>query len=212
MSPKQVSAAPGDLARISLSSEGLQGNETSGLPSISADGRYVAFASYASNLVAGDTNGSFDIFLHDRQTGETKRVSVTSSGTQGNGSSMDPCLTADGRYILFRSDASNLVSGDTNDRTDVFLHDNQTGETKRVSVTSSGTQGNGNSSYYHLSRDGRFVAFSSTSSNLVTGDTNGKVDIFLHDTQFGTTIRISVDLTGIEGKNHHFSISLRFSG
>ena len=113
------------------------------MPSISADGRFVAFESLASNLVPGDTNGVGDVFVHDRQTGTTERVSVSSAGTQGNGDSAVPSISADGRFVAFVSVASNLVPGDTNGRLDVFVHDRQTGTTERVSVSSAGTQGNG---------------------------------------------------------------------
>ena len=110
---------------------------------ISADGRFVAFSSYASNLVPGDTNGWYDVFIHDRQTGRTQRVSVSSGGAQGNGNSNSPGISADGRFFAFASAAGNLVPGDTNNLADVFVHDRQTGETQRVSVSSGGAQGNG---------------------------------------------------------------------
>jgi CSLREA domain-containing protein len=199
MPTQKVLAAAGDIARVSLSSNGTQGNGSSGLNSISADGRYLAFDSYATNLVAGDTNATYDVFLRDRQTSETKRISLSSSGIQGNGSSNDPSISADGRYVIFRSSATNLVSGDTNDRNDLFLYDNQTNFLTRISVDSNGVPGNGNTSYYHISADGRYVVFSSTSSNLVTGDANAKIDIFLHDNQTGGTTRVSIDSNGIEG-------------
>jgi len=124
----------GQTTRVSVSSSGLEGNEGSGGPSISADGRYVAFTSGASNLVTGDTNGWADVFVHDRQIGETTRVSMPSSGMEGNGESRDPSISADGRYVAFQSGASNLVTGDMNGTYDVFVHDRQTGETTPVSV------------------------------------------------------------------------------
>src|SRR5207249_6721018 len=113
-------------------------------PALSADGRFVAFGSDATNLVAGDTNGTTDVFVHDRQTGTTERVSVASGGgTQGNGKSGGffafPALSADGRFVAFQSDATNLVAGDTNGATDVFVHDRQTGTTEPASVPSGRT-------------------------------------------------------------------------
>ena len=171
-------AAPGDTTRVSVSSGGAEGNGPSGgeyiAPSLSADGRYVAFRSSASNLVAGDTNLTTDIFVHDRQTGVTERVSVSSGGAQGNWGADEPSISADGRYVAFPSLASNLVAGDTNLVLDVFVHDRQSGVTERVSVSSSGTQGNSDSFEAFISADGRYVGFTSWASNLVAGDTNGK--------------------------------------
>lgn len=171
----------GQTARVSVASDGTEANGSSGYDrlSISADGRFVAFYSYASNLVPSDTNGDDDVFVHDRQTGQTIRVSVASDGTEGNSFSSDPAISADGRYVTFESLSSNLVPGDTNGSWDVFVHDRQTGQTTRVSVASDGAQGNG---YYpSISADGRFVAFESYASNLVAGDTNGRCDVFVHD-------------------------------
>jgi Tol biopolymer transport system component len=192
----------GTTERVSVDSSGTQGNGSCLVPSISADGRFVTFSSFASNLVSGDTNGTSDIFVHDRQTGTTERVSVDSSGTEGNGPCYNPSISADDRFVAFSSDASNLVSGDTNGTADVFVHDRQTGTTERVSVDSSGAQGNGNGYYSSISSDGRFVTFSSSASNLVSGDTNGKSDVFVHDRQTGTTERVSVDSSGTQGNGN----------
>ena len=128
-------------------------------PAISADGRFVAFSSDATNLVPGDTNGTADVFVRDRQTGTTRRVSVGSGGAQGNGLSVDPAISADGRFVAFASDATNLVPGDTNGADDVFVRDRQTGTTRRVSVGSGGAQGDRVSFDPAISADGRFVAF-----------------------------------------------------
>src|SRR5438132_1692287 len=183
------SAGAQTTERVSVASGGTtEGNDTSLGSALSADGRFVAFDSAATDLVAGDTNGVSDVFVHDRQTGTTERVSVASDGTQGNNASSYPALSADGRFVAFDSDATNLVAGDTNGATDVFVHDRQTGATERVSVTSGGgTQGNGNSGGFFafpaLSADGRFVAFQSDATNLVTGDTNGATDVFVQDRQ-----------------------------
>jgi tricorn protease-like protein len=191
----------GQTARVSVSSGGAQGNRDSGWPSISADGRYVAFRSAASNLVTGDTNNRYDIFVHDRQTGQTSRVSMDSAGTQGNHDSGWPSISADGRYVAFQSYASNLVPGDTNNASDVFVHDRQTGQTSRVSMDSAGTQGNNESLYLAISADGRFVAFQSYASNLVPGDTNNAPDVFVHDRQTGQTTRASVSSSGAQGNS-----------
>jgi Tol biopolymer transport system component len=202
----------GETTRVSVSSNGTQGNSASWTPTISADGRYVAFESYATNLVPGDTNYKFDIFVHDRQTGQTTRVSVASDGAQGNGSSWNSAISADGRYVAFGSASSNLVVGDTNEAYDVFVHDRQTGQTTRVSVASDGAQGNGESGNPSISVDGRFVAFRSDSSNLVTGDTNGRMDVFVHDRQTGQTTRVSVASDGTQGNHESHTPSLSADG
>jgi LPXTG-site transpeptidase (sortase) family protein len=118
-----VLAAPGDTIRVSLDSSGVQENGSSYRQSISADGRYVAFSSLASNLVSGDTNGSSDIFMHDTTSGVTTRASVDSSGAQGNNASYTPSISDDGRYVAYSSGASNLVSGDTNGKLDIFVNE-----------------------------------------------------------------------------------------
>jgi Tol biopolymer transport system component len=207
-----VLAQPGTTTRASVSSAGAQGDDYSESPSISADGRFVAFQSDATSLVPGDTNGYADIFVHDRSTGETARVSVSSAGEQGNGGSYEPSISADGRYVAFRSAASDLVPGDTNHHNDVFVHDRLTGETTRVSVTSAGGQGNGSSYDPSISADGEFVAFQSYASNLVPADTNGYADVFVHDRQTGETTRVSVSSSGNEGNDASNSPSISADG
>jgi Tol biopolymer transport system component len=179
---------------VSVASDGTHGNSTSQDPSISADGRFVAFWSYAGNLVPGDTNSQADVFVHDRQTGETRRVSVTSA--QGQSCGDHPSISADGRYVAFQSICTNLVPHDANYWSDIFVHDRQTGNTEIVSVDSSGNQGSGESSSPAISADGRFVAFESTSPELVPGDTNKVKDVFVHDRQTGATERVSVSSSG----------------
>ncbi len=186
----------GVTTRVSLNSAGNQANGDSSLAAISGAGRFVAFVSSASNLVARDTNDDDDIFVHDCQTGVTTRVSISSTGSQGNGRSFLPAISPEGRFVVFWSQANNLVMGDTNDRTDVFFHDRRTGATTRVSIDSAGSQANGDSGDPVTSADGRFVAFDSFATNLVTGDTNGWEDIFVHDRLTGTTTRMNVDSTG----------------
>jgi Tol biopolymer transport system component len=154
----------------------------------------VAFVSRVSNLVSGDTNDTWDVFVHDRQSGQTTRVSAASDGAQGNGWSAFPSISADGRYVAFVSRASNLVSGDTNDTWDVFVHDRQSGQTTRVSAASDGAQGNGWSAFPSISADGRYVAFVSRASNLVSGDTNDTWDVFVHDR--GHSLYLPVILVG----------------
>jgi Tol biopolymer transport system component len=207
-----VRATPGNTTRVSVASDGTQANGGSFTPSISADGRYVAFASIAVNLVSGDTNGVQDIFVHDRQTGQTTRVSVASGGAQANGPSYDPSISADGRYVAFASLATNLVSGDTNNTGDIFVHDRQTGQTTRVSVATGGGQANGNSSNPSISADGRYIAFDSNASNLVSGDTNNTGDIFVHDRQTGATTRVSIGPGGTQANRGSLAPSISADG
>lgn len=190
----------GAVSRVSVAGNGIEGNHVSAAPSISSDGRYVAFFSAASNLVAGDNNSTIDVFVRDRQTGTTTRVSVASNGAEGDDSSMGSvAISGDGRFVAFYSLSRNLVAGDTNGTWDVFLHDRQTATTVRVSVDSSGAEGNGLSVDPSISGDGRFVAFDSAASNLVAGDTNGARDVFVYDRETGTTARVSLDSAGAEG-------------
>src|SRR6266446_5338687 len=212
------SAGAQTTERVSVASGGTEGNDASLGSALSADGRFVAFDSAATDLVAADTNGVSDVLVHDRQTGTTERVSVASDGTQGNGKSgllsfaFPPALSADGRFVAFVSFATNLVAGDTNGATDVFVHDRQTGITERVSVASDGTQGNNASSYPVLSADGRFVAFDSDATDLVAGDTNGTTDVFVHDRQTGATERMSVASGGVQGNGFSAGPALSADG
>jgi hypothetical protein len=186
----------GKTRRVSVRSNGLQGNGASQVPDISNSGRFVTFLSGASNLVAGDTNGTLDVFVHDRKTGKTTRVSTRSNGDQANGSSLYPKISADGRFVAFESSATNLVPGDGNGVSDVFVKDRKTGKTRRVSVRSNGAQGNNVSLYSDISPNGRYVTFTSVATNLVNGDTNAQIDVFLHDRKNGKTKRSSVGPAG----------------
>jgi Tol biopolymer transport system component len=202
----------GATTSVSVGAAGGQGNGGSYAPSISAGGRFVAFASDASNLVRGDTNGSEDVFVRDRQAGTTTRVSVTSNGVQANDGSSYPSISADGRYVAFRSPASNLVRGDTNRRTDVFVRDRQTRTTSRVSVNSHGHQANSSSFDPAISADGSFVVFVSSASNLVRGDTNGTVDVFVRNRHAGTTTRVNVRSDGHQANRPSSAPSISATG
>jgi Tol biopolymer transport system component len=185
--------------RVSVATGGAEALGQSYGTAISADGRYVAFASDAANLVAGDTNGNADVFVHDRQTATTTRASVASSGGQGvGGHSRAPSLSADGRFVAFESRALSLVPGDTNAESDIFVRDRQSGTTERVSVATGGAEGAGPSREPSISADGRFVAFTSTAPNLVPNDVNGAADVFVHDRVTGTTVRVSVGSSGVQ--------------
>jgi archaellum component FlaF (FlaF/FlaG flagellin family) len=203
----------GYTERISVASNGKQANNRAYRPSISPDGRYVTFCSYARNLIDGDTNGTRDVFVHDRLTGETELVSVATDGTQGNDGSLWSSISADGRYVAFWSEASNLVSGDTNGFADIFVHDRITGQTDLVSVGVNGVQGNGNSRRRPtISEDGRFVAFNSGASNLVSDDFNKTNDIFVHDRQTGRTELVSRSSDGSLGNHGSFWSSISDDG
>jgi Tol biopolymer transport system component len=195
----------GITERVSLTTSGAQANESSDSASLSADGRFVAFRSFAENLVGGNSNAHSDIFVRDRASGTTECVSVSTGGAQGNDGSWFPCISADARFVAFGSYASNLVAGDTNGFMDTFVHDRVSGTTERVSVDAAGTQGDAVSSIASLSADGRFVAFGSYASNLVPGDTNGAVDVFVRDRQLGTIERVSVDSNGAQANSSSHS-------
>jgi Tol biopolymer transport system component len=202
-------AAPGDTSLVSVATGGAQGNDASNTCSgclffaanakVSANGRYVAFDSAATNLVAGDTNAGRDIFVRDLVGGTTERVSVDSGGTQATGPSRSPAISADGRYVAFTSSATNLVLGDTNGQEDTFVRDRVAGTTARASVDSAGVQANASSTFPAISADGRHVAFGSGATNLVTGDTNAELDVFVRDLDTSVTERVSVSSSGAEG-------------
>jgi uncharacterized repeat protein (TIGR01451 family) len=202
----------GQTSRVSVRSNGAETNNDSFHPFISADGRFVAFYSIATNLVRGDTNRDADIFVHDRQTGQTTRVSISSSGAQANGGNFDVALSADGRFVAFHSDATNLVRGDTNGATDVFVHDRQTGQTARVNAGLGGAEPNGASKTPAISADGRYVAFFSEAKNLVPRDTNGRPDIFVRDRQTGETTRVSIGPRRTETDGHSLAPTISADG
>jgi cysteine-rich repeat protein len=195
--------ASGENTLVSVGNAGQQGNDVSFAfaHAISADGRRVVFTSLAKNLVEpNDRNGGAeDVFLRDLETETTELVHVDSGGEQGNFSASFPSVSADGRFVAFQASSTNLVPGDTNGATDVFVRDLEARTTERVSVGSAGDQGNGPSGLPALSADGRFVAFESAATNLVDGDTNRKRDVFVHDRLTGTTERVSVSSAGRPG-------------
>lgn len=182
----------------SVSSSGTIANGSSTMPQISGDGRYVVYHSGASNLVSGDNNQRFDIFVHDLQTGETTRVSTNTAGVQGNGDSYNPVISNDGNRIAFHSSASNLQVGDTNNNNDVFVRDRQAGQTVQASAASNGDLANTWSAYPAISDNGRFVAFRSYASNLVPDDTNNTYDVFVRDLETNQTQRVTVAYDGTQ--------------
>ena len=207
-----TTAAAAKTKLVSRSTDGTRGDSYSRDPSISGNGRYVAFESNATNLVGNDTNGKRDVFVHDRKTGKTKRVSKRSDGTEGDNDSGDPSISDDGRYIAFDSNATNLVKNDTNGVWDVFVHDRKTGKTKRVSKRSDGTEGDNYSGDPSISDDGRYLAFESDATNLVGNDTNGARDIFVHDRKTHKTKRVSKRSDGTEGDSTSYDPSISGNG
>ena len=204
--------ATGETVRVSVDSAGSQANGDSTRVSLGTDGRVVCFTSWATNLVAGDTNGLPDVFVRDRTAGSTERVSVSSDEIQGDGWSDRASLSADGRYVAFDSGAADLVSGDTNGAWDVFVRDRQAGTTERASVDSAEIQADGGGGHPALSADGRYVAFESRSADLVGDDSNGAWDVFVRDRQAGTTERVSVSIGGAEGDDDSDSASISADG
>jgi len=204
--------ATGETELVSIASDGTQANYPSSRQSISAEGRFVAFASAASNLVPDDTNGVTDVFVRDRLLGTTERVSVATDGTQANASSFEPAISANGLFVTFESYATNLVPDDTNGRAEVFVHDRVTGITQRASVASDGVQANHLSRYQSISAEGRYVAFASYASNLVMNDTNGTWDIFVRDLLEGTTERVSIASDGTQSDNWSYPAHISADG
>jgi hypothetical protein len=219
-----ASACTPSTTRVSLANDGSEGNDDSGLPGVSSDGRFVVFGSHATNLVLGDSNGTDDIFVRDTCSGVptgctpfTTRVSVASDGSEADGTSGYQAISSNGRFVVFASIATNLVSDDSNNLSDIFVRDTCSGAstgctptTTRVSVASDGSEADGNSFEPAISADGRFIAFRSDATNLISGDTNGVPDIFVRDTCVGasgctpSTFQVSVDSAGTQGNDASF--------
>ena len=232
--PANAYTRPGTTELASVAPGGRQFTETTSLspspigwePSISGDGRYVAFTSWGQDLRSGAVSGTSNVWIHDRGTGASTLVSVGMDNTPGVGvdpsgpttSSDDPSVSGDGRHVAFESFAANLVPGDTNSAPDVFVRDLRTGRTVRVSLSSNGAQANtpptqaDNLSAPSISADGRYVAFSSSATNLVPDDTNGEPDVFVHDMQTGKTVRVSVASDGQQGNGYSEAPSISANG
>lgn len=204
----------GTTERVSISTSGREAFDPTGFvrvpylasgsgnPSISADGRFVAFNSWADNLVDGDTPGQ-DIFVRDRLSQTTEIISVSSGGANGEGIGDAPSISSDGRYVAFQSRDSTLVPGDDNEWGDVFVHDRLRHTTVRASVSSAGLESDGESwnslnEGPGISGSGRYVSFYSWATNLVEGDNNNTIDVFVHDLLTGITVRASISSSGQE--------------
>lgn len=197
-------AAAAEIERVSVDSQGQAGDGPCYISSISADGRYVAFRSDSTNLVAGDTNGMADVFLRDRQTGETTRISVGANGVESNGISLCPVVSPDGRYVAFGTSATNLVPGDSSAVLDVVVHDRVTSTNIRASLADDGSEPNASCLVPWMSGDSRYVSFESAATNLVANDNNAVQDIFVRDTLSATTRRISESAGGVEADGASF--------
>jgi Tol biopolymer transport system component len=208
------SLVTGKTSRVSVGGRNRQANGPShSARGVSYNGRYVVFESFSTDLVKGDTNGTWDVYLRDRKAHKTYRMSVSSSGKQGNGASADPVVSADGRYVAFESSASNLVKNDANGAvTDVFVRDRKARRTKLVSLSSTGKHGNASSSDPVISGTGRYVAFDAVASNLVPGDTNGATDILLRDMTSRRTTRMSVNSKGGQSSAGNYSAAITPDG
>ncbi len=185
------------IERLSMDTAGGDSDGGSTFPSVSASGRFVAFESGATDLVADDGNLQDDIFVRDRKTGETIRVSIATDGGDANEESEDPVISASGRYVAFESIASDLVALDGNGERDIFVRDLKKGETTRVSLATPGFEANDACRDPAISANGRWVAFKSSATNLALGDENGTDDIFLHDRKTGETTIVSADEVGL---------------
>jgi len=185
-------ATPGNIERVSVSTAGIQGNNASTYPAITPGGRFVAFVSAATNLLVGDVNGVYDTFVRDRQEDTTECVSISTAGAQGNGHCTFPAISDDGRYVAFQSSATNLVDDDTNGVSDIFVYDRQEDIQVRASLGYLGNQANASCTNPRISGDGRYVTFQSAATNLVAGDTNGRIDVFVRDLLGQRTVRVSM--------------------
>jgi len=192
------------VERVNVSSTGEQADSYSSWPSLSANGRFAAFSSVATNLVADDGNDDNDIFVHDRASGLTVRVSKSISGGDASGPSDFPSLSYSGQSVAFSSEADNLHPADPDDITDIFVHDMVSNATRLVSVSTTGQKANYECEEPRISGDGAAACWSSSANNLVPGDTNSVSDIFVHFRGKEWTVRVSVSAGGQQGDS--FSI------
>jgi Tol biopolymer transport system component len=209
-------AATPQTSLVSVTVDGAPAAGTSGRPSVSTDGRYVAFASTAPNLVRGDNNGVSDVFVRDRQTGVTTRVSVSSAGVEANGVSGNPSISGDGRYVVFESRATNLITVNPGGFQNIYERDLVTGRTQRINCSDSQfTQPDGDSADPVISADGQHVAFDSVAGNLGGADTNGVSDVFRwdrHDWGFSSPTMISRNQFFYQGDGPSWGPSISADG
>jgi hypothetical protein len=204
-----VAAAPASAvvpttARVSLDSSGAQIQGSNAQPAITADGRWVAFDSSSDKVVAGDANGKRDVFLRDRRTGETRLISAGPGGAGANGASSAPAMSADGRYVAFQTQATNLGSGTQNATDDVYLYDRTTSKLTRLSTSLAGNDGAAISKDPQVSNDGSTVVFTSDANDLVAGDT-GQQDVFAWNVASSKLARVSVNAAGKTSNSESYS-------
>lgn len=211
MIPPPVNAG-GVQMLVSASADGVEGNSGSWYMTISDDGRFVAFRSYATNLVPGDTNGEPDVFVKDVKTGAIDRISLTAAGQEGDDDSLNPAISGDGRFVAFESIATNMVSGDENGYADVFLYDRQDQSLQLVSRTSAGVPANSSSYSPRTTTDGRYTAFYSWATNLVADDTNGEYDVFVFDRDSGAVSLVSKNSQGAHGNGRNYKPDISGDG
>lgn len=207
-----VEALLGTNTLVSRSSSGTRGNGDSSGSDISLDGRYVVFGSTATNLITSDTNNVSDIFMKDTSTNNISRISTDSSGNQANGGSWGPKISGNGKYIVYYSNATNLVSGDTNGYTDIFRYSVSSGVTELVSTSSAGVQANQQSFAPDIDSEGRFVVFTTQSTNLDITDTNSSYDIVLKDMSSGTATYVSQSDAGVLSNGNSTSARISCDG
>ena len=196
------------IERLSLDSAGDEGRGDSIEASVSDAGRWVAFHSYADDLVADDLNKHEDVFVRDRDLNTTELISANPAGDPGDDDSIQAVISGDGQFVAFRSRATDLVAGDTNQRWDIFVRDRAAGSTERVSVSSTGVEANHHSTDPDISDNGRYVVFRSLAANLVASDSNNRADVFVHDRTTGQTAIVSRPAVGeSNGMSHEPAIS-----
>jgi Tol biopolymer transport system component len=199
----------GTTTRVSVSSTGAEGDAPSQQAALNADGSVVAFSSFADNLIPVDENFTADIFVYQRQTGTTTRVSVYNGGFEADGNSFHPTLSADGRLVAFESDSFNLAWNDPDEGFDIYVYDRQADVIASASVDDAGNMGDDTSTWPSMTPDGRYVAYATDATDIVPGDLNGARDIVLYDRLSGAANRLSLGNSGAEadGDSSHPSIS-----
>jgi Tol biopolymer transport system component len=185
-----------------VASDGTPANDVSARPSVSADGRFVAYESFASNLTGNSPEGLWAIYAHDRETGETTLLSVNGEGDHANEDSVSAAISADGRFVAYSSLARNLAIDSPQGFWAIYFHDRETSVTTLLTTAVGGAQVDGDSFAPAISADGQNVAFHATASNLVEGDTNARDDVFLHDRESGQTTRLSSPAASGEADDH----------
>ncbi|MCA9974265.1 MAG: hypothetical protein KC413_00890, partial [Anaerolineales bacterium] len=207
--PQQVE---GVTMRISIGEDGTEANNHAFTPSMTANGDYVTFISGATNLHPNATNGMFQAFIKERQSGQIVLASVSGTGEAANNNVLNATIAANGRFVVFDSLATNLITGTVNNWIDVFVHDTQLLTTTQVSIAADGSPGNHTSQNPDISADGRYVVYESDASDLVAGDANGSQDIFLYDTVNDTTTLVSKDTSGGGADNASYKPSISADG